>query len=411
MDIDKGKQNISQTLSHTFQGDEEPNKWKHYLIHNVFPLIACDKDFWRLYQHHTHQLMAEITSHRSSGLKTGTHLPSFSKSGRSISIASSDSIGSAADDSPRLAKWLSDPLATLGGSEIIELLCQSIHSARTLGKEKVAPWNMNQELELEDSLDTDRDSLSWINSALGGRQQLRAPVYKTRSTTDLLDLLAKYLKKTPAEVLGMINRGLSAARTANCLQEGVYKKLRQQLRCVYIRQLIEDNSKILRGRHRWSTVYIETLFLGCLRQPKNERLATLRTAIVEASRYTSALSIQSLQRQIGRMMAAGKVGLVQDLYRAGIRAEIMGRPTIFLDASYAQLVTYGFALVERVNGDVKYKLSEPLAVHAVMDHLRNKGTAEYEHLMLQWLTHTQDDHEVQAMFGKATEWYLAAVSP
>lgn len=123
------------------------------------------------------------------------------------------------------------------------------------------------------------------------------------------------------------------------------------------------------------------------------------------------LATKGLQRQIHRMTDQGKSGLVQDLLRAGIRAEIMGRPTIFLEPRHAELVTYGFALVENYGRDkVKFKLAEPLGVHAIMHHLRGEGLEEYHHLMLQWLIHTQDDHEVQAMFGKAAEWYIAAVS-
>jgi hypothetical protein len=111
------------------------------------------------------------------------------------------------------------------------------------------------------------------------------------------------------------------------------------------------------------------------------------------------------------MAAQGKSGLVQDLQRAGIRAEILGRPTIFLDPRYAELVTHGFALVEHYSSDgVKFKLAEPLAVHAIMHYLRGEKLDEYHRLMLQWLIHTQDDHDVQAMFGKAAEWYIAAVS-
>jgi hypothetical protein len=44
-----------------------------------------------------------------------------------------------------------------------------------------------------------------------------------------------------------------------------------------------------------------------------------------------------------------------------------------------------------------------------MDYLRTEGGSEYQELMLQWFINTQEDYEVQAMFGKATEWFIAMV--
>ena len=91
----------------------------------------------------------------------------------------------------------------------------------------------------------------------------------------------------------------------------------------------------------------------------------------------------ALKSQIRKMKAAGKAELVQDLFRAAIRAELLSTPTIFLKKLHADLVTYGFALVQRDGETMRYTLSEPIAVHAVMDYLRTEGEEEYQELMLQ----------------------------
>jgi len=192
---------------------------------------------------------------------------------------------------------------------------------------------------------------------------------------------------------------------------GLLNSLHQHLKCLYIRQFMAENSRRHRGRYRWSTSYIEELlFLAGDDLSMEIPVTAIRSIIEKASNKTYQEAIDALKRQIRRMKDAHKMELVQDLFRAAIRAETMNRPTVFLDESYAELVTYGFALVERLDAStVHYVLAEPVAVHAVMSYLRTEGGEEYDRLMLQWLIHTQDDHEIQAMFGKAAEWFIATV--
>jgi hypothetical protein len=122
--------------------------------------------------------------------------------------------------------------------------------------------------------------------------------------------------------------------------------------------------------------------------------------IVEgAKNRTITAAIDALKTQIRKMKAAGQEELVQELFRAGIRAEMMSSPTIFPKPNYAQLVTYGFALVQNDGNTIRYAFSEPIAVRAVIEYLRTEGGDEYQELMLQWLVHTQDDYEIRAMFG------------
>jgi hypothetical protein len=57
--------------------------------------------------------------------------------------------------------------------------------------------------------------------------------------------------------------------------------------------------------------------------------------------------VAALKSQIRKMKACGNTELAQDLFRAGIRADVMSMPSIFMKKSNAELVTYGFALARR----------------------------------------------------------------
>ncbi|RBR14244.1 hypothetical protein FVER53590_29555 [Fusarium verticillioides] len=189
---------------------------------------------------------------------------------------------------------------------------------------------------------------------------------------------------------------------------GILETLHTVLRNLYIRKMIKSHSIGQRGRYRWSTVYIEELMLLYPRLTSpGSTLSEIQIIIEEAESRTTVAAIDALKVQIRKMKSAGKEELVQDLFRAGIRAEMMSSPTIFVKPNFAQLVTYGFALVQKDGDTIRYTFSEPIAVRAVMEYLRTEGGNEYQDLMLQWLVHTQDDYEVRAMFGKATEWFVA----
>jgi len=128
--------------------------------------------------------------------------------------------------------------------------------------------------------------------------------------------------------------------------------------------------------------------------------------IVEgAKNRTTTAAIDALKTQIRKIKAARKEELVQELFRAGIQAEMISSPTIFPKPNYAQLVTYRFALVQNDGNTMRYAFSEPISVRAVIEYLRTEGGDEYQELILQWLVHTQDDYKIRAMFGKATEWF------
>ena len=86
----------------------------------------------------------------------------------------------------------------------------------------------------------------------------------------------------------------------------------------------------------------------------------------------------------------------------------MHRPCILRDERSGQLITEGFAILSKVDDKVgvQQKLAEPLAVKAVIEHLRARVSG-YNDMLKRLLFDSQDD---PSSFGKAAEYYLAWVS-
>lgn len=412
LDIDKMKTAIELALNRIFPDVDTPppKKWKEYRVHNSFPLVTNDDSFWHLYKEHITQVMSEQVATQRQGQASRSTRPFLSRSGRPLKLREINSHGQDPEEYLKSETWLWRPLEIRPLMETVHLICQinflSQFKTADVAPENDVPYALEAVLDQQDILRVTADM------RFAARQLCSAPsddVSQVRSA--VLDMLAEYGGMSADAVARLIEATSTASFDGGNLPT-LSSLLSDQLRNIYIRQFIVNKRRILRGRYRWSTAYIEAILTEAtnLESGVLTPLRTIREIVENAEQNVSTFAIRCLQRQIDRMKVQGKSGLVQDLQRAGIRAEIMGRPTIFLDPKYAELVTYGFALVENYGrSKVKFQLAEPLAVRAIMDYLRGEHVQEYHQLMLQWLIHTQDD-EVQAMFGKAAEWYIAAVS-
>jgi Arc/MetJ family transcription regulator len=303
--------------------------------------------------------------------------------------------------------WLRRPLEVPTTQELLALVMQAYSLM-----EKSNIFTDTSQTHLEELLDN-RDSEAVASVVTLSLVQ----VFKTDAVPgvesfglSLLKLLADHGNIAMDQMSSIIQNIYPRVATPNTSLSGIAATLHTGLRNLFIRTMIKSHSIGQRGRYRWSTVYIEEMILLCQRlTTPGSTLSEIRMIIKEAECRTTAAAIDALKGQIRKMKSAGKEDLVQDLFRAGIRAEMMSSPTIFLKPNFAQLVTYGFALVQRDENTIRYTFSEPIAVRAVMEYLPTEGGNEYQDLMLQWLVHTQDDYEVRAMFGKATEWFVAMV--
>ncbi|KAJ0140383.1 hypothetical protein HZ326_16703 [Fusarium oxysporum f. sp. albedinis] len=394
------KEKLATYSFDAWEDGETVTKWDSYRIDDTFQLIASDADFWGLYEQHVTDMFNELRA--SQGVKkTGvwSKLPLLSRSGRPLPFESSGI------DLDMVEAWLRRPLEVPTTQELLALVMQ----AYSLMERSNISTDTSQ-THLEELLDN-RDSEAVASVVTLSLVQ----VFKTDAVPgvesfglSLLKLLADHGNIAMDKMSSIIQNIYPRVATPNTSLSGIAATLHTGLRNLFIRTMIKSHSIGQRGRYRWSTVYIEEMILLCQRlTTPGSTLSEIRMIIKEAECRTTAAAIDALKGQIRKMKSAGKEDLVQDLFRAGIRAEMMSSPTIFLKPNFAQLVTYGFALVQRDENTIRYTFSEPIAVRAVMEYLRTEGGNEYQDLMLQWLVHTQDDYEVRAMFGKATEWFVA----
>ncbi|QGI98587.1 hypothetical protein CEK26_011656 [Fusarium fujikuroi] len=382
------------------EGGEAVKKWDSYRIDDTFQLIASDADFWALYEKHTTDILKEFRTFR--GVKetvTWSSLPLLSRSGRPLPFESSEV------DFDSIEAWARRPLGVPTTQEFLVLVMQ----AHCLMESDKVSTNIPR-VQLEELLEN-RDSEAVASLVtLSLVQLLKADTVPGADSLglSLLELLAEHGNVAIEEMSSIMQNIFSRVATPNTSLGGIAATLHTGLRNLHVRNMIKLHSIGQRGRYRWSTVYIEELMMLYPRlTAPGSTLSEIQMIVEEAESRTIAAAIDALKAQIRKMKSAGKEQLVQELFRAGIRAEMMSSPSIFVKPNFAQLVTYGFALVQKDGDTIRYTFSEPIAVRAVMEYLRTEGGDDYQDLMLEWLVHTQDDYEVRAMLGKATEWFVA----
>lgn len=400
---------LNRVSRDTWKGEETPRKWLGELVHHIFHLVTTDEDFWGVYESHLTGIIGEQARGSDPRDDPVCSLPLLSRSGRPLSF---ENFQGGLDN--LMASWLWAPIDCLSLSGFLRLMIGVC-----------TPLNITGDLPLpEDDLDFAEDLSAFLDQAdplsvTAVLSRLITPTNQgtkakpTSITSLVLGTLSKHAGISKEEVLSMVSQCYAESPTIQANTAGSVVMLYHQLRVIHVRVMITESSRIFRGRYRWSTTFIESLLSQAGEAPEviqDITLCTIRDMVAQARVTTYASSTGALLRQIRRLRESDRGSLVQDLYRAAIRSHIMGRPHIWLQQQYAELVTYGFALVHRIDETtVRYKLAEPIAVHAVMDFLHQEGQEEYKEVMLGSLIHTQDDYDVQAMFGRATEWFIAAV--
>jgi hypothetical protein len=406
LQIEKLEETLDSLSIYTWGEGEIPvTKWDSYLVHNEFPLITSYMDFWKLYEKHLTEIISESKMIRNL---QGINLPLLSRSGRPLAFGQTvEEI-----DLDAMRKWLWKPLEIPPVADILSLLNRA-HVLRPKHRPRMLAVGEDfSRMDLETLLDH-HDSETIASVLIS---QLVLPFYQSVNPqlgsfgASVLRLLALYSGLHNDEIATKIREEASQhPASGRCFQE-VADMLHDIFRNLFIRDIISTHSLSQRGRYRWSTIYIEEImFLAHSQAFRDSSLENVKLALESGRNTTYHAAVTALKSQIRKMRASGKTELAQDLFRAGIRAEVMSMPSIFLKKSNAELVTYGFALVQRDGETIRYTLAEPIAIYAVMDYLRTEGGSEYQELMLQWLINTQEDYEVQAMFGKATEWFIAMV--
>ncbi|KAI8670026.1 hypothetical protein NCS56_00806500 [Fusarium sp. Ph1] len=408
LNLEKLREMLAHFLTDSWGVDEAPvDCWEAYLVHNMFPLVSSDEEFWSHYQQHLTDTISEISrTQGSTDTYRASRLPLLSRSGRPLLLQNSDG----GLDLEQVHKWLQKPLDVAILPDTLQMLgkiCRILmdqESRESPNNYVHLPADLEAALDHPDSeMVVSALALQLVTASTGSDSTPLQPFFQ--QAIRLLGESGKIsIEEVSSAVLNETTNPVALDSNFHDLALTFHEHLRNQ----YIRQLITSRSVGHRGRYRWSTIYIEEIMLLSQKlASENASLVEIRAMIDQARDKTNEAAVEALKQQIRKMKAAGKAQLVRDLFRAGIRAEIMSTPTIFQDQSYAELVTYGFALTEQDGETIKYTLAEPIAVHAIMEYLRTEGGEDYHNIMRQWLVNTQDDHEVQAMFGKATEWFVA----
>lgn len=173
------------------------------------------------------------------------------------------------------------------------------------------------------------------------------------------------------------------------------------------------HSRPLRGRYRWSVIYIEHLLSEYFLEQKLDEKA-IRLQSKECQKLVKGDLRKRLQ-ELQRSNKAEHVHMLEDLSWTAVRADLMHKPTILKDDRSMELITEGFAVTQGdqvadgpgPRGPKKQWLAEHLAVAAVIEHLREEDAKNYENILQDLLFDIQDD---ASGFGKASEFFLAWVS-
>ncbi|KAF4967343.1 hypothetical protein FSARC_5066 [Fusarium sarcochroum] len=397
-------------------GDDHPllRKWKGPFMHDRFHGVATDEFFWQLYQKHLGSLISErLALSLVPWTEDVQHVPSLTRSCRLPESEISFSSQNTQHLQP--GSWLPGTLGVPPFQIVMELLCRVISYTKKEEEEdeeieQNEPYMIHQLGDLESLLER-KDFITAMTILVSNLDQ-PLELYNPTPLQDKLFLILSNSNTTARKVRSTMEKTMSKIAPTGTNPEALHKAaelLHQQLRIVYARYLIQANVHKYRGRYQWSTAYIEEL-LASSRDVKSQEpgLPGIRSLVKRANERATHQITDALKSRIQEIKKSGEHGLVQDLLRAGIRGQLMNRPTVFDDEAHAELVESGFALIGRKGEAVQYVISEPMVIQAIMEYLREDG-GECQRLMLQSIVQTHDDNEVNRKLGKGIE-SLVAVS-
>ena len=167
----------------------------------------------------------------------------------------------------------------------------------------------------------------------------------------------------------------------------------------------------LRGRHLWSSRYMQLNLVDDIRQYMGSGLSESNFTPESHSETVQTEAIEDLRNNLDRIRKE-KPQFYQNICWLAIRADLLNRPTAFAENGAAELVTLGFAMAKSNwthEHDGAITIEEPLAIKAVLEHLSadNEGQKELQRQMNHWLFMSQDN---PTMLGEVSEYYLACVS-
>ncbi|ERF73317.1 hypothetical protein EPUS_03150 [Endocarpon pusillum Z07020] len=163
---------------------------------------------------------------------------------------------------------------------------------------------------------------------------------------------------------------------------------------------VEKWSVPLRGRYRWSVLYIDRLKLlqnggWTPKAIENEAQRTMREAKIQLQKRLEVLEKQNQTR------------LLDQLCQVAIQSDLLDKPTIFEDDKDCEMISEAFAVVKPIGKDqnqYRSQLQEQLALEAVIEFFRDRRPQQYDEKLRRFLFSQQND---AGALGKVAEWFLA----
>jgi hypothetical protein len=234
--------------------------------------------------------------------------------------------------------------------------------------------------------------------------------------------------------------------------------LKAIVRCITLREFaptslmgelhrtLKEECRSFFGRYRWSTLFIEQVLKEILQRIANENdlplileNATVPDQQGESLVKDAAMNARNAVRKalLDQLRRIKKESWIESLYKLAIWADVFNQSSIVTEQT-ARSVSQGFAHIKDLRyGEIRHDqvppmnqndpakvdpddadvsieavqvwMCEPLAVDAVMLHLR-KTTDEYDKIMNEFLaSSSQLDNGTQAILGKIAEFNLATV--
>lgn len=430
-------------------------RWQDIKVHEDFPYITTDKGFRDCYQQHYRDIVSEfveLMNRQDVETPTAANLFLLTTSGKPLGL--DKDVGShlfdvlfynKMDNDPNYWPNMPEKLYRLGVGNLISILGGCVwwlSKPQAISSDK--PPAFLDVLDLDPNSDHDFSTISSFLQAIchfvmGYTKSLDEVPSEFE---DLFGILARYTGKpifgdqSVLETIKTEAESLDYARLMSILEAANQVRLpdtiedygewlrldvprylvievHQWLKILFVTQMVADNSVRLRGRYRWSALYVESLIYSTLGTGSEFNLSrSLREVVVNASNKVAELAITALQKQIQRMKQDhNKRELVQGLYEAAYTAEVLSMPAIFLEETGPRLITEGYSLLKRwdpKSDKYNYYLEETLAIHAIMNHLRQNDPLVYEQQLLKTLKETYGDRN-GAWLGKASEFFIAAV--
>lgn len=193
-----------------------------------------------------------------------------------------------------------------------------------------------------------------------------------------------------------------------------------------LRETISKHSQILRGRHRWSIIYVQGLLNRWLQRSFAGQLITHRD-VKEQSDMAVKIAKDGLKYQLIRIENANYETIskaqdrverkklsdqlarkLNDLFWTAVNANLLNKPRALNDKESGYWISEGFALVEAVEEKaVTMVLAERLAVDAVIEYVKSEQSGYwYDEQMTGFINAQQNS---KTSIGEGAEIYLAWV--